>query len=102
MLEFDIPEGFDNDEVAIHVPEEYLNEFLEYLDSLNYEVNIDYLREWAQARISESHQVFFHYENGRSIQAFTEESWFFNNCSITELIVLPQTNDSYEDILNLL
>ena len=102
MLEFDIPEGFDNDEVAVHVPEEYLNEFLEYLDSLNYEVNINYLRQWAQERISESHHVFFHYEGCKSIQAFTEESWMYDEYPITELIILPQTNDSYEDVLSLL
>lgn len=102
MPEFEIPEGFDDDTVAIEVPEEYFLEFLEYLESMNYRVNVEYLLRWANQRASETHKVFFHHEDGNDIQAFTEESFMFDDHVTVNLNILSQPVNNCEELLNLL
>lgn len=102
MLEFDIPEGFDNDEVAIHVPEEHFLEFLEYLQNQGYNTNVDYLFRWANERASEGHQIYFHHEDCGTIQAFTEESYMHEQHILVDMRIRKQSTIDYGELLNLL
>ena len=102
MLEFKIPEGFNDDLVAIRVPEEYFLEFLEYLQSQGYDANVDYLFHWAKERASEGHQVYFHREDCGTIQAFNELSYMHEQHTLVDVHVLEQSTVNCEELLNLL
>lgn len=102
MLEFEIPTGFDNDEVAIRVPEEHFLEFLEYLQNQSYDVNVDYLFQWANERASEGHQVYFHREDCGTIQAFNELSYMHEQHILVDMHILEQSTVNCEELLNLL
>lgn len=102
MLQFEIPEGFRDDKIAIQVPKEYFLEFLEYLQSQDYDTNVDYLVDWANERASENHQIYFHYEDCRAIQAFTEQSYMHEKYTLVDMHILEQSTINCEDLLNLL
>lgn len=102
MLQFEIPEGFRDDQVAIQVPEEYFLEFLEYLQGQGYKIDVDYLFRWANERASEDHQIYFHYEDCREIQAFTEKSYMHEEYTLVDMHILEQSTIDYEELLNLL
>ena len=102
MLEFEIPEGFNDNKVAIQVPKEYFIEFLEYLQSQGYNVNIDYVFHWANKRASEGHQIYFYHEDCDGIQAFTEESDMQEQHTLVDMHVLEQSTVGCEELLNLL
>lgn len=102
MLQFEIPEGFNDDEVAIQVPKEYILEFLEYLQGQGYKIEVAYLFRWANERASEDHQIYFHYKDCRSIQAFTEESYMYEQHTLVDMHILEQSTTDCEELLNLL
>lgn len=102
MLEFELPDGFANDKVAIHIPKEYVLDFLHYVLGLGYDVNIEYIYEWTIGKIEEGHEVYFHYDTGKSIQAFTEQSFFANVIPMLDFESIIQQTSDCTDILTLL
>lgn len=102
MFEFEIPEGFSDNQVAIQVPEEHLLEFLEYLKSQGYNTNINFLFCWAKERTSLGHQIYFYCNDYREIHAFTEKSYMYREYHIININSLKQSTANCEELLNLL
>lgn len=100
MSIFTLPEGFAENKTAILVPHECFEDFIEEIQNQGYKANQQMLLYWDNMRTKENRDIYFHFRERDSIQAFCRGSKYYDKLKLVHYDEL--FFETYEDILNLL